>query len=121
MSNDMWKKHVQEMKEAILSDNNIKSFFEEFEPKEDEGFCWTQDPQYKRFASILDSKTGRIHSGTSFAICLRCALFIIEEQGVQRFQEDQGDQRDQEVIVVIGEHVSEDEEITEIPLIQEIQ
>ena len=23
MSNDMWTKHVQEMKEAILSDNNI--------------------------------------------------------------------------------------------------
>ena len=120
----MWKKHVQEMKEAILSDNNIKSFFEVFEPKEDEGFCWTQDPQYKRFASILDSKTGRIHSGASFAICLRCALFIIKEQRDQRdqmVQGDQGDQRDQEVIVVIGEHVSEDEEITEIPLIQEIQ
>ena len=111
MSNDMWTKHVQEMKEAILSDNNMKSFFEEFEPKEDEGFCWTQDPQYKRFASILDSKTGRIHSGASFATCLRCALFIIEEQRVQG---------DLEEIVVIGEHVSEDEEITEIPLIQGI-
>ena len=108
MSDDMWKKHVREMKEAIISDNNIKSFFEKFEPKEDEGFCWTQDPQYKRFASILDSKTGRIHSGASFATCLRCALFIIEEQ------------RDQEEIVVIGEPVAEDEEITDIPLIQEI-
>ena len=117
MSNDMWKKHVREMKEAILSDNNIKSFFKEFEPKEDEGFCWTQDPQYKRFASILDSKTGRIHSGASFATCLRCALFIIEEQRVQR---DQMDQRDQEEIVVIGEPVAEDEENYGIPLIQEI-
>ena len=74
MSDKQWADAVQKMKDALQSDNNILSFFKNFKPKENEGYCWTRDPQYMRFADILDYKTGRVHSGASFSICLRCAL-----------------------------------------------
>ena len=74
MSDKQWIQAVQKMKDALQSDNNILSFFENFEPREDEGYCWTRNPQYMRLADILDDKTGRVHSGASFSICLRCAL-----------------------------------------------
>lgn len=79
MSDKQWSQAVQKMKDALRSDNNILSFFENFEPREDEGYCWTRNPQYKRFADILDDKTGRVHSGASFSICLRCALAELSE------------------------------------------
>ena len=97
-TDDMWTTSVQQMKDAILGDNNMRSFFEEFEPKEGEGFAWTQDPQYKRYAAILDDKTGRIHSGSSFAVCLRSVLYEIETERAV----NQGD-----IKVVQGEPVSE--------------
>ena len=103
---DMWTKSVREMKEAILGDNNMRSFFEEFEPKEGEGFAWTQDPTYKRYAAILDDKTGRIHSGSSFAMCLRSVLYEIETERAV----NQG-----ELVVVQGEPVSgEDSSISSV-------
>tara|TARA_B000000565_G_C23550502_1_gene287387 strand:- start:213 stop:536 length:324 start_codon:yes stop_codon:yes gene_type:complete len=79
MSDKQWIQAVQKMKDALRSDNNILSFFENFEPREDEGYCWTRNPQYMRFADILDDKTGRVHSGASFSICLRCALAELSE------------------------------------------
>lgn len=103
---DMWTKSVRQMKEAILGDNNVRSFFEEFEPKEGEGFAWTQDPTYKRYAAILDDKTGRIHSGSSFATCLRSVLYEIETERAV----NQG-----ELVVVQGEPVSgEDSSISSV-------
>lgn len=96
---DMWTKHVQIMKEAILNNNNIRTFFETFEPDKDEGFCWTKNNQYKHYSNILDNKTGRVHSGASFAICLRCALFEIKN----------------EKTVIIGKEVPNDETLLNVP------
>ena len=74
MSDDMWTRSVQQMKDAILEDNNMNSFFRKFDPAEDEGYAWTMDPEYRRYTATLDSKTDRIHSGSSFAMCVRCAV-----------------------------------------------
>mgnify|MGYP001132351403 CR=1 FL=1 len=74
MSDAMWTKSVQQMKEAILGDNNMNAFFRKFEPAEDEGYAWTMDPEYRRYTATLDDKTDRIHSGSSFAMCVRCAV-----------------------------------------------
>jgi len=62
------------MKDAILGDNNMNAFFRKFEPAEETGYAWTMDPEYKRYTATLDDKTGRIHSGSSFAMCVRCAV-----------------------------------------------
>ena len=74
MSDAMWTRSVQQMKDAILEDNNMNAFFRKFEPAEDTGYAWTEDPEYKRYTATLDDKTGRIHSGSSFAMCVRCAV-----------------------------------------------
>ena len=72
----MWKKSVNDMVNAIQSDNNIKEFLLTFEPDESTGYAWTQNARYKAISDILDDKTGRIHSGASFACCMREALDI---------------------------------------------
>ena len=74
MSDDMWTTSVQQMKDAILGDNNMNTFFRKFDPAEEEGYAWTVDPEYRRYTATLDDKTGRIHSGSSFAMCVRCAV-----------------------------------------------
>ena len=75
----MWKKSVNDMIQAIKSDNNISEFFMSFEPDESTGYAWTQDKQYRSFSDILDHKTGNVHSGSSFACCVREAVIKIRE------------------------------------------
>jgi hypothetical protein len=72
----MWTKTVNNMVNAINSDNNIKEFLFSFEPNESEGYSWTRNERYKRISNTLDDKTGRVHSGASFACCIREALDI---------------------------------------------
>ena len=74
----MWNNAIDQMVEAINSDNNIKDFFMNFEPESDRGYAWTQNSQYKYYARILDQKTNSTgHSGASFACCLRESVNII--------------------------------------------
>ena len=101
MSDKQWADAVQKMKDALQSDNNVLSFFENFEPREDEGYCWTRDPQYKRFADILDDKTGRVHSGASFSICLRCALAELSEPILATVVDESEESEESDEVVVL--------------------
>ena len=91
----IWKKSVNDMVNAIQSDNNIRKFLLTFEPDESTGYAWTQDARYKVISNILDDKTGCVHSGASFACCMREALDICKG-------------------VVIAEEVSDDTESNDI-------
>ena len=86
----MWKNSVNDMRRAIKSDNNMHDFFMSFEPSESTGYTWTQDKRYKSYSDILDDKTGRVHSGASFACCVREAVEVIRGE-----------------LIIIGEEVSE--------------
>ena len=91
MSGTMWNNAVNQMIDAINSDNNIRDFLLQFEPDDNTGYAWSQDSQYKRYARILDRKTNSIgHSGASFACCLREAVDIIR-MGVVVAEEVQSD------------------------------
>ena len=91
------------MVEAINSDNNIKDFFMNFEPDCDRGYAWSQDPQYKYYARILDYKTNSTgHSGASFACCLRESVDIIRRGIVVA----------EEILVVEGDTDNNDDNIT---------
>lgn len=68
---EMWKNAILNMKEAIKSNNNIYDYLMNFEPDENTGYSFTNDPIYKKYSNYLDSKTGGIHSGASFACCVR--------------------------------------------------
>ena len=74
MSDEQWKNHVQKMKDSIMENEEIYNYLLKFEPNENEGYCWTRDSKYKNYSDILDDATGRVHSGASFSICIRCAL-----------------------------------------------
>jgi hypothetical protein len=77
----MWRIAVDEMINAIKSDNNIYDFFITYEPRSDTGYAFSQDPRYKQYSDILDhitSDTG--HSGSSFACCVRDAVTKIREE-----------------------------------------
>jgi hypothetical protein len=78
----MWKKSVKDMVQAIKSDNNMRDFFMSFEPNESTGYAWTQNEQYKSYSDILDDKTGRVHSGSSFACCVREAVDSIRSETI---------------------------------------
>lgn len=80
MSDEQWNEHVQKMKDSIVGNEEIYNYLLSFEPKENEGYCWTRDTQYKKYSGILDDATGRIHSGASFSICIRCALEEIKTE-----------------------------------------
>ena len=86
----MWKNSVNDMRDAIKSDNNMHDFFMSFEPSESTGYAWTHDERYKSYSDILDDKTGRVHSGASFACCVREAVEVIRGE-----------------LIIIGEEVSE--------------
>ena len=78
MSDTTWNNAVNQMIDAINSDNNIRDYLIQFIPDEQTGYSWTQDTRYKRYALILDRKTNSTgHSGASFACCLREAVDII--------------------------------------------
>lgn len=94
MSDTMWTNAVNKMIDAINSDNNIRDFLIQFEPDDNTGYAWTQDPQYKRYSLILDRKTNSTgHSGASFACCLREAIDIIRK-GIVVAREVQSDSDD---------------------------
>ena len=80
MSDEQWKTHVQKMKDSIMENEEIYNYLLKFEPNENEGYCWTRDTQYKKYSDILDDFTGRIHSGASFSICIRCAIEEIKTE-----------------------------------------
>ena len=77
---EKWRKAVVDMKDAIESDNNILDYLLNFEPNETEGYSFTTDPVYKRYSDYLDNKTGRIHSGASFACCVRESVEQIKNE-----------------------------------------
>ena len=102
-NNTIWNNAIDQMVEAINSDNNIKDFFMKFEPDSDRGYAWSQDPQYKYYERILDHKTNSTgHSGASFACCLRESVDIIRRGGVVA----------EEVLVVEGDADNNDDNIT---------
>ena len=80
MSDEQWKNHVQKMKDSIMENEEIYNYLLKFEPNENEGYCWTRDTKYKKYSDILDDATGRVHSGASFSICIRCALEEIKKE-----------------------------------------
>jgi len=75
--NTMWTNSVNDMVKAIQSNNNIHDYLLSFEPCENTGYVWTQDKKYKEYSVYLDQKTGYVHSGASFACCVREAVAII--------------------------------------------
>jgi len=111
MSDTVWNNAINQMVEAINSDNNIKDFFVNFEPSSDRGYAWTQDSQYKYYARILDYKTNSTgHSGASFACCLREAVDIIRRGVVVA----------EEVLVVEGESGDTDNNDSNITTLEPI-
>ena len=77
--NTMWTNSVNDMVKAIQSDNNIHDYLLSFEPCGNTGYAWTQDKKYKEYSNYLDTKTGYVHSGASFACCVREAVDIIRD------------------------------------------
>ena len=80
MSDNMWENAVKTMRKSILENEDIYKFLMEFEPKDNEGYCWTRVPEYKRISDRLDILTGSIHSSSSFAICLRCVVDDLKKE-----------------------------------------
>jgi len=76
----MWKESITDMIRAIRSDNNIHDYLLSFEPCVYTGYAWTQDKKYKEYSNYLDDKTGRVHSGASFACCVRESVDIIRNE-----------------------------------------
>lgn len=76
----MWKKSVNDMVKYIKSDDNIHDYLLSFEPCENTGYAWTKDKKYKEYSNYLDQKTGYVHSGASFACCIREAVDIIRNE-----------------------------------------
>jgi hypothetical protein len=74
MSDQMWENAVQTMKQSILENEYYYDFLLSFEPNKDEGYTWTKNTEYKSIADDLDTKTGYIHSGASFSVCLRASI-----------------------------------------------
>jgi len=86
--NTMWANAVNEMVSAIKSNNNILDFLLEYKPKENTGYIWSTDPQYKLYSDILDKKIiSTSHSGASFAYCIREAVYKIRNEIVVVGQE----------------------------------
>ena len=77
---EMWKNAILNMKNAIKSDNNIYEYLMDFEPDENTGYSFTNDPTYQKYSNYLDSKTGRIHSGASFACCVRQSVHELRNE-----------------------------------------
>jgi len=73
MSDQMWENAVQSMKDSIL-EKEYYDFLICFKPNKCEGYTWSRNNEYKKISDDLDRKTGGIHSGVSFSICLRVAL-----------------------------------------------
>ena len=106
MSDTMWNNAVNQMIDAINRDNNIRDFLLHFEPDDNTGYAWTQDPQYKRYALILDRKTNSTgHSGASFACCLREAVDIIRK-GIVIADEVQSDTDNNDDNIITLEPIS---------------
>ena len=76
----MWNNSVNDMIAAIKSRDDIHDYLLSFEPCEYTGYTWTQDEKYKRFSDYLDTKTGCVHSGASFACCVRESVKIIRDE-----------------------------------------
>lgn len=76
---EMWNNAVNEMIQAINSDNKIRNFFINYEPEQNTGYIWSQNNNYLNYARILDNRTSSTgHSGASFVCCLREAVDIIK-------------------------------------------
>jgi len=79
----MWKKAIEQMSNAIKSDNNIYDFFITFEPDETTGYIFSQDNRYKLYSDILEQKTSSTgHSGASFACCIRESVSKIRNENL---------------------------------------
>ena len=76
----MWTNSVNDMIKAIKSKKDIHDYLLSFEPCEYTGYAWTQDKKYKQFSEYLDKQTGFIHSGASFACCVRESVKIIRDE-----------------------------------------
>lgn len=106
MSDNSWIDAVNQMINAINSDNNIRDFLIEFEPDENTGYTWSQDPQYKHYAKILDRKTNSTgHSGASFSLCLKESIDNIR-RGVVVAEEVQSDTDNNDNNIITLEPIS---------------
>jgi len=76
----MWKKSVDDMVKSIELNEEIYLYLLSFEPCEYTGYAWTTDNKYKEYSVYLDNKTGCVHSGASFACCVREAVNIIRRK-----------------------------------------
>ncbi len=101
MTDSTWERDVNLMITSIKSDNNMLDFFKNFNPDENSGYDWSQNPQYKYYTNILDRLTDESgHSGASFACCLRESVNLIRE----------------EIVVIAKTSVSEEDIITLEPI-----
>ena len=76
MTDDIFRRATDNMKNAINAlPENQKKFLLEYEPREDRGYLWDENPNYKQIKDILSIKTDSDgHSGASFSVCLRGAI-----------------------------------------------
>lgn len=101
MSDTTWERAVNLMITSIKSDNNMCNFFISFNPDENTGYAWSQNPEYRYYTNILDRLTDSSgHSGASFAICLREAINRIRA----------------EIVVIAENSISEEDIITLEPI-----
>ena len=116
----MWKDAVITMKNAIRDNNQVWEFLKTFEPNENEGYCFDMNPQYRHCANYLDNKTGGIHSGASFAVCLRAALEDIHNEEynpiIVKGNEIQNSSDDEAVKVISVNTISESKDAIENPI-----
>ena len=81
MDSQMWDNAVQKMKQCIQNDTEMYNFFINMN-LENRGFIMETNENYLYYSKKLDRLTGDFHSGASFALCLRAALTLINNEVV---------------------------------------
>ena len=101
----MWTNSVNDMIKAIKSKTDIYDYLLSFEPCQYTGYAWTQDKKYKQFSEYLDKQTGFVHSGASFACCVRESVKIIRDELITVNAEPVND-NDENILTITSSSVS---------------
>lgn len=65
---DMMKQSVQNMKNVIEQDPELKEWFLSWEPDKRTGYLYAREPNLEKLSALVDADG---HSGASFAVCCR--------------------------------------------------
>ena len=81
---DHWTQAIIHMKTAIKKNQNYFDFLMTWEPEDNTGYAWSQNPTFINISEFLTYETDSDgHSGASFVTCLRVSIDELkkEEQG----------------------------------------